>query len=290
MSKFVVGCAITAGPGREDNLLRTLDLVYSTAVYSISVVLDGWGESGMHMAEALGNEGVVVTPIGKHVPGNEQPRNIAERMLDDKCDQVWFLDSDLIWDPASDPLTAFHDAYFAVDGGLDRILIGPYDWLAPGITTSGGQLEMADGRWPMFMESDPDDVFVRSLGHSLGCFGGNLVWPRRAFRAIGGFHRELNHGRCEDGELGLRACEAGIPMSVVRGANAYHVWHPRNMDWILNANSRDVPLLDEWHPWVHSQGVHPVEEDGCRFNFTCPECYEDMNTWWLWEHLWEHHA
>jgi predicted RNA-binding Zn-ribbon protein involved in translation (DUF1610 family) len=122
----------------------------------------------------------------------------------------------------------------------------------------------------------------------LGCFSGNLVWPIKEFKLIGGFWNELNMGRCEDGELGLRAASLGMPMSVVREARAWHIYHDINISRTYEANTRDVPLLHERHGKVEETGLKIVNEDGKRLNYVCPDCGEEFNTLMYWSHECQH--
>lgn len=285
------GIVVTAGANRLENLQRTLPLAENEiASYpdpQIVCVLDG--EDAWPMA----NELYKVAPLTqfvfaqKHEPGREQPRNLGVRALDESVKQVWFLDSDLVFD--SGVLDAFMRSWTF---GGPGILIGPYDWGAPGAIQIGGQLEMADPRNAAFeLYGDTDRISEghgsgrgEIIGAALACFGGNLLWPRDWFEEIGGFHPELHHGRCEDGELGLRSAEHGLPMGYVKHARALHVWHPRNMQWILRANEIDVPKLNRMHPWVQNDGLRVVPEDGLRFNFICPHCGDSINTGLYWGH------
>jgi GT2 family glycosyltransferase len=200
-------------------------------------------------------------------------------VLEDDVDHVWFLDSDMVFEPFT------LDSYaLAISEYQDRILIGPYDWLAPGETLPGGSLEQRDMRAASFVEHDPDELLVADLGAALACFGGNLVWPIKTFKALGGFHPQLHHGRCEDGELGLRAAYNRVPMSFVRNAKVWHVHHPVNHQWKIDTNAIDVPLLNAWHPWVESEGLIAVQKDGIRFDYVCPTCGEQMNSLEYWSH------
>lgn len=284
-----VACVITAGADRVDNLKRTLALAEQTAAQEVVVVLDG--PEAWPIAEELHWSSATIVFNQKHEPGKEQPRNIGARNIDSDADLIWFLDSDLVFEPQI--VDVFLHAY---SQGPPRILIGPYDWGSPGHTELGGTLEMADPRNAAFELYDEWDVISEGsgssrgeiLGTGLACFGGNLVWPKRLFEEIGGFHPDLHHGRCEDGELGLRAVEHGIPMSYVKAARAYHVWHPRNEQWICKANEIDVPKLNRLHPWVQNDGLRVVPEDGLRFNFICPVCEESVNTGLYWSHYEQH--
>jgi hypothetical protein len=100
------------------------------------------------------------------------------------------------------------------------------------------------------------------LNVGLACFSGNLIWPLLDFKRIGGFWNELHHGRCEDGELGLRAVAQGIPISYASLARGWHLDHPTDVAEKMRRNARDVPMLNERHPWVAGHDVFVVEEDG----------------------------
>lgn len=136
----------------------------------------------------------------------------------------------------------------------------------------------------MFQDYAPDHVAVGQLNFALANFSGNLVWPVDQFKRVGGYWNEINMGRCEDGELGLRAASMGVPMSVVPNARAWHLQHPVNMNWIQQANGRDVPMINERHPWVEDLGLIVADADGKRFDFNCPACDEIVNTLEIWNH------
>lgn len=292
-----VGVVITTCAGREENLLRVLkclDAIPRAGAPNdtpwelpIAIVYDGChalgleGERGEHGALDIGE-----VEIPKHGPGMEQPRNVGFRRLVDGYGLVthaWFLDSDMIFLP--DILDHFE---CALKADPDRILVGPYDWLAPGVTVPDGPLEMEDPRWPSFKQYAPDEKLVGELGSALACFGGNLVWPVERFKQVGGFHPDLHHGRCEDGELGLRAASAGVPISFITLAKCWHVWHSRDYAGATQKNLRDVPLLNSWHPWVEGEGLVLSHEDGARFDWQCPECGEQVNSLAYWVHNEQH--
>ena len=282
MTDWNCGCVITAGAGRLDNLRRTLALADKTSASEIVVVLDG--KDAWPFANELSWSRAMFVFSEKHRPGMEQPRNLGARALPRETAQVWFLDSDLVFDTGIVDLYAIAYSY-----AEPRVLIGPYDWMAQGETELDGRLEMPDPRWPSFRQHEPEEVVRDDLSAGLACFGGNLVWPRDQFERIGGFHPRLSHGRVEDGELGLRAVAHGVPMSFVSACRAAHVWHPRDMQWILGTNTREVPIVNELHPWLAGRGIYPVEKDGVRFDFECPECHESVNTGEYWLHM-ESHA
>lgn len=314
---------IPVGPGRSENLTRVLESLVEQTVRPklIQLVIDG-PES---MSEELKNAVVpfrqqlrieALMTKRKHQPGLPQPRNVGAREVlgrEEGFTHVWFLDSD-VW-VAPDALLALEWANFQ-DKPDQRILIGRYDWLAQGADGPDEGLEQLDPRHEALEARNASQTFVADLSAGLACFSGNLVWPLAKFVQVGGFWNDIHHGRCEDGELGLRAVQMGIPIGFVGIAKGWHQWHERNINWALEANARDVPMLNERHPWVeqrctcgHNQLVHDVingqrtglckdctacegftqsifmvEEDGKRFNARCAVCDWNGNTGELWAH------
>lgn len=311
------GVVIPVGQGREENLQRTLEGVAAGIVRPARVVLAFDGASVgpyMHAIAAVESElPLTVIELPKHKPGMSQPRNIGVRELrdlDDRIDYVWFLDTDCVPDEAC--LMAFEWAMLQAG---DRVLAGYYDWMAQGAEIPDDGLEMLDPREASFRANSALRVFKSDLSAGLACFSGNLMWPRLMFERVGGFWNDIHHGRCEDGELGLRAVQMGIPISYVGLAQAHHRWHPRNRAWAVQANDRDVPMLNERHPWVESrckcghqktmhmepnhrgdckdcaceefeQAIFVVEQDGKRFDARCSvlDCDWSGNTAGIWAH------
>lgn len=280
--RFRPGAVITVTSGREENLRRLAAHLerLTPEPERIVVVYDGCPAIELEIPHRA-------LEIEKHRPGAEQPRNVGVEELRRQrraLTHVWFLDSDLIFAP--DILERYGTAAALTPRA---VLIGPYDWLAPGAT----QLEPGlrnDPRWASFDAHGPSRAFTCDIGAGLACFAGNLLWPLDEFEAIGGFHPELHHGRCEDGELGLRAAAAGVPMRFVSGARAWHVHHPVDLAAVHQRNARDVPLINAWHPWVQGEGLIPVAKDGIRFDWRCPECGESVNSLHYWPHKLGHRA
>lgn len=282
---------IPVAPNRRENL----DLVLSALARqqeqpgAVIVVYDGpeaeetsyvnLGEKGLH--------GYWVHLSEKHQPGMDPPRNVGVRVAREfapDIEAVWFLDSDVF--PSSECFAEYRKAWQL---GEPRILIGPYDWLKPGWREPSDDprnplaIIQPDYRWDLFTGHGPEEVFRGQLNVALANFSGNLIWPVDEFEKVGGFWSEITAGRCDDGELGLRAASFGIPMSVVPGARAWHLWHPINLEWVLATNARDVPMLNARHPWVEGEGLVVTTEDGARFEVNC-KCGERINTLLIWEH------
>lgn len=283
MSEFKCGVVIPVGQGRRENVEECLEWLFgmTTVPETVILVLDGHDELP---GEPPGPVGVQAVRIPKHEPGMEQPRNVGVRMLKEHsdCTHAWFLDSDIIVDP--DALLSYEQTVDVYGGG--NVMIGPYEWLAPGQRAPLPELRN-DPRWAMFDERLHEGPVVAHLGVALGCFGGNLVWPIDEFIRVGGFHPQLHHGRCEDGELGLRAASLRVPMKLVPQARGWHLYHDVNMQLAQERNARDVPLLNSWHPWVEQQGLIVTDQDGARFDYVCA-CGEQVNTLEMWAHLGEH--
>lgn len=280
-----VGVVIPAAENRKKNTKFVFDCLKESLVPpdQVIIICDGWHD--FDFADSIiFNRGsvckVTVQETEKYVPDGKhhQPRNIGVKQLDPDIDYVWFLDSDCI--PSTDALYEYRKSLREYGS---RILIGPYDWLPRGKRVPDHDL-YNDPRWAMFREFDDSHIAISELNFSLANFSGNLVWPVEDFKRVGGFWNEINMGRCEDGELGLRAGAMGIPMSAVREARAWHLDHPINMDWILSANSRDVPKLNARHPWVEQKGIIVADKDGKRFDIVCPSCGKQINTSEIWEH------
>lgn len=283
-----VGVVIPVGPGRTENLLAVLGAIAQQTVKPNIVVVVCDGEEA-----ALELEGAYPVPLAvarteKHQPGLEQPRNFGVKLLEElvkpdmglaPCTHVWFLDSDVLVEP--DALEHYQGAMEAEP--LERILIGPYDWMPPGHREPMHDLHN-DPRWDFFNEHQPWDIIREQINAGLACFSGNLVWPIEEFKRVGGFWNELHHGRCEDGELGARAVAMGVPISLVPDARGWHMDHPRNMNWIREVNAIDVPKLNERHPWIEGEGLFVVEEDGKRFNVRCPDCSQEFGSGEIWAH------
>lgn len=326
------GVVIPFAPGREENLSAVMGcLAHQTLKPRLVVIVYDGATSGedikLELPESARDLEVAVIPTPKHRPGFVQPRNKGVHLIEQKFPEishVAFLDSDIIVHP--DWLAQYEAAIN--NGGAGGIYYGPYDWLPPGVREVDPALRN-DPRTEMFLaeQRDRDETskvrrYVSDLSKGLGCFSGNLVWNVADFAKVGGFWNELHAGRCEDGELGLRATAMGIPIGLVPEARGWHLWHggapAPTAEWTARAvamNEIDVPKLNNRHPWVegrcacgHEREAHEghdeegswcltadcecerfakvlfvVEEDGKRFNARC-KCGWEGNTALVWQH------
>jgi hypothetical protein len=292
MTDFVPGVVMPVGPGRHEFANKSLKSIYAGDITPAAcvVVADGWTpDSSLEQifptdvrGFRVANAEYIFHETRKHEPGREQPRNIGVRVLRDhfaECTHVWFADSDLIFERSA--LAEFKKAYEKIRDNR-AILIGPYEWMPSGNDQPMPKLRN-DPRWPFFNETEAGDIQT-GLNAGLACFSGNLVWNIDEFIRIGGFWNEIHHGRCEDGELGIRAYAQGMAFAPVANARGWHMDHPRNHQRILEMNARDVPMLNERHPWVEQHGVFVAERDGKRFDQTCAICGQVVNTIDWWQH------
>lgn len=290
-----VAVVIPVGPGRTENLAAVMScLNMQTRPPDMAVIVfDGQNATPDAGDTIQGSDFPVFMFVAeKFEPsrGMEQPRNIGTRLARDErpdLTHVAFLDSDVVVEP--DWLETLERAFEAAPE--DRILVAPYDWLPgylrPSAGSAGSTWQAARGirndpRWAMFQQHGPEHVYRNDLSAGLACFSGNLVWPINEFVRVGGFWSEIHHGRCEDGELGLRAVAMDVPISLVAGARGYHLHHTVNTQLAIARNQRDVPMLNERHPWVEGAAVFMVDRDGKAFDVLCGKCQKLIPTigWW----------
>lgn len=283
---FRVGVVMPIGTGREDNVrevLADLDAQYEKIAYCV-LVYDGIDkfDVGKHTFP------IRHVKMPKHHPGMEQPRNVGVHHLiaaSPECNYVWFLDSDVRVGPET--LQRYAEGYQMAD--VDRILIGPYVFMNPGIKGIHPQQPLDSYRTAQFTSCTPADVYrfrpeMIGLNHGLATFSGNICWPIAEFTRIGGFWNEIHHGRCEDGEIGVRAFISDVPISYVAGARGYHQYHHVDGNRSRALNERDVPMINARHPYIQQAGIVITDDDGKRFEQTCPSCGTQINTLLWWEH------
>ncbi len=277
-----VAVVIPVGPGRIENLCAVMEClrVQTRRPDLVMVIFDGRDAAPPEPLQVGGNFPTYLYAASKHEPGLEQPRNIGTRLAidaDPELTHVAFLDSDILVES-----TWLAELEAGLEQGPElRILVGPYDWMAPGIRDPQPSLQN-DPRWAMFRQHGPDHVYRNDLSAGLACFSGNLLWPIGEFMRVGGFWSEIHHGRCEDGELGLRAVAMDVPISMCAAARGWHMHHAVNTALAVQRNQRDVPMLNERHPWVEGAAVFMVDRDGKAFDVICSKCQKFVPTveWW----------
>jgi hypothetical protein len=310
---FRCGVVVPVCPGRKDNVELMLHYLFAPDALKrpevAVLVLDGPDVEIPEVPEHVGSQVGIVQTEQRHEPGREQPRNVGVRVLQQRhpeLNYVWFLDADILVGGAT--MAHLELAYVRAQmQNVEPILVGPYEWLSEGMRAPMPEVR-TDFREAMFNELNLQ-ITVSQLGVALGNFGGNLAWPISEFVRIGGFHPQLYMGRCEDGELGLRAASHRIPMMLVKEARGYHMAHAVDHQEAMRRNERDVPLLNSWHPWVQVKctncdavwqggrdtcancggtetkgGLIVTDQDGARFDYVCA-CGHQVNTLEMWAHM-----
>lgn len=291
-----VGIVMPVGPGREANVTCALTSLYKqTSPPDIIVIV----EDGVFLQpEVFPDTDITVLQYNlpsRHQPGLEQPRNVGVRIARNHIpdlDYVWFVDSDIVME-----YSALENMLFALQQAQpQRIMAGPYEWLGgnkkrPDVIAEDRFYMKArkyknDPRWALFNSHGPEHVYTNDLSAGLACFSGNLIWPVSEFERVGGFWSQIHHGRCEDGELGLRAVAMDVPISFCATARGYHLEHSVNGKLALERNERDVPMLNDRHPWMQQGGVFMVDRDGKSFDVMCA-CGQQVTTIGWWEHAWQ---
>ena len=289
---FNVGVVIPCGENRIENVVECVKHLKKQTIkpYVVAIVCDGF--DGDTVIKALtsknlwnnNNFAIASLSAPKHVAGSGtlQPKNYGAAWIDRRfggeVNNLWFLDSDIIVEKFA--LEAYKKAYSI---NQNRILIGPYEWLPSGIRKIKPELHN-DPRTQMFQDYDTNYTSVGEIHFALANFGGNIIYPLKDFKAVGGFWDDLSAGRVEDGEMGLRCASMGIPMAVVPNARGYHLDHPVNHQWKLDTNEKEVPMINKRHPWIQNEGIIMVEKDGKRFDWINSKTGESINTNEIWNY------
>lgn len=283
-----ISVVIPTGEGRLENLKIVLESLakQTMPVKEVIVVCDGF--SPFDIPDDFRNYGAGFYGIKKHQPGMQPPRNVGVDHITEDVDYVWFLDSDCFVVPEASKAIYSEIIYIEENVLEPRIICGPYDWLAKDQRDwrnwKNLKTKELDYRWDWFKKYSNHKSFKHNLGAALANFSGNLIWPIKEFKEVGGFHPDLSAGRVDDGELGLRASSHGIPTVFCRYARAFHLWHKTNNKWKIETNAREVPLINEWHPWVQEKGLVLSQEDGARFDRICSKCNQQINSLLWWTH------
>jgi GT2 family glycosyltransferase len=281
------GVVIPCAESRIENLIMCLDHIFDLDMQPKAVVVVCDGFETKHAEEKVkARKNLHFVYNEKHIAGTdtEQPKNrgvrfidsILNKQLENPINYIWFLDSDIIVD--YDCLTFYN---LALKSEPNRILIGPYEWLPEGKRKIDKSL-YNDPRTQMFKDFDYDYTSVGEINFALANFGGNIVYPLEEFKRVGGFWNELSAGRVEDGEMGLRCAAMGVPMAVVSKARGWHLDHPVNINWKIETNAKEVPMINSRHPWIEKEGIILVEKDGKRFDWVNPKTGKSVNTLEIW--------
>lgn len=190
-----------------------------------------------------------------------QARNLGAKLASGTG--LVFVDSDVLLNPtALGHYTNIHQA------NPDAIIGGRYDWLPPLQIT----LDDVQSKWKKVVSGDlpkrevgeaylglqgqdprevANDVWFDSdafrYDYCLALFSGNMLWPARIFREIGGFDENMTGHGGEDCELAMRAQERGLPALFSYEVIGYHVWHPRDQERNMREVKANVEYIRAHH-------------------------------------------
>ena len=81
----------------------------------------------------------------------------------------------------------------------------------------------------------------------MALFSGNVLWPTRIFRDLGGFDENIVLHGGEDCEIAMRAQEHGIPTIFSAQVVGYHVWHHRDQEANLRGVAENIAYMASKH-------------------------------------------
>ena len=170
-----------------------------------------------------------------------RPRNYGAKLAEKETQAYVFVDSDVVLNPKA--LEFYWEDF---QKNKNRVIIGPYHWLARQHVTPNavenkfdalinnqliklavnvrGSTVGDDTRINNFKEKPVDETHDRVFD-ALACFGGNLLIPRDIFWKAGGYDESVTCG-IEDGDFGLTLWRQGVKFSYDLRVIGYHVWHP----------------------------------------------------------------
>lgn len=152
-----------------------------------------------------------------------------------------FLDADCI------PAPSLCGDYAAATAGFDGLLMGEVMYLPGGATASGWSFEAFEAI--AVRHSDrraPPREGIERCGDYRCFWSLNFAMRRATFIATGGFDERFSGYGGEDTDFGKSLDRAGIEIAWMRGARAYHQYHPHHMPPIHHIDSvvRNAQLFD----------------------------------------------
>ena len=288
---------ITPVFNRERNIALTYEALKKQSFQDFEwiIVDDGSTDKTKEIVLELQKESPF--PIKYHYIGKNngyhqcKARNQGARLADKSSVAYMFLDSDVLLYP--DVMEKYSKAY---DDNFNRVVCGMYWWGSPmSITREDVQrrwgniieeslapIENAkphgmigkDIRENSFIESEQDQLRWDE-GTYLACFGGNLLVPKKIFTDVAKYNMkynpELNRDEfcgydehydapVEDGDFGLNLRDTKWPVTLHNGINGYHVWHPRNIQEIIDKSKENIVYLDKKHKLNVQEETDKVHE------------------------------
>lgn len=192
-------------------------------------------------------------------------RNIG--VANSRGDLLVFIDQDVILECRA--LGRYREAHEM--HGDDVVYVGLYHWLMrmdfgpvdvgndfSGIMESGLNLVL-DPCYEYLEMDEPGllgfDMRTDDFGDidkivddaALGCFSGNIGYPRPLYMKLGGFDEMIRGHGGEDADLGLTAKEAGAKFLLWDGIWGLHRWHTRDQKANVADVQENIDYIDRKH-------------------------------------------
>ena len=242
---------ITIAHGRHDHLARQRRLIgRSSALVDHHVVVAMDDPVLLEQLQPTPKTSVIAIPADPMGLPLAAARNVgAESAMTLGAELMIFLDVDCL--PSEDLVAAYRDA--ARDAmTADSLLCGPVAYLPPP-GSDGYDLGRLAEFAPHPGRPVPVDGECQTGGDPRLFWSLSFALRPRTWRRIGGFDEAFVGYGAEDTDFGFTADAAGIGLTWVGGATAYHQWHPsesppvRHLDDILR-NGRIFARRWGWWP------------------------------------------
>jgi len=191
-------------------------------------------------------------------------RNMGVSHIRKPYTHIWFIDSDVVLN-----CYAVEEARRLIEVAANIVIVGRYDWMPPMQITCSDLSE----RWGSFLAGDlprlpgQDDKYTGGhpvIGHRRHldvrqnikwdtgritlCTGatlsGNLIVPREAFEAVGGFDENIE-GQGQDCDFGKMLGRAGIEMTFSGIIGGYHLYHYRDLEFCAVSVKKTIAYMGE---------------------------------------------
>lgn len=203
---------------------------------------------------------VVAQPAGVDGLPLAAARNLGvETALAEGCDLVVLLDVDCL--PGPGLLLAYRAA---ADVRPDHLLAGAVAYLPPP-PAGGYDLDRLADHPPHPARPAPTPGMVETARDHQLFWSLSFAVTARTWHRIGGFDPGYEGYGAEDTDFAQRASSAGVGLSWVGGAEAYHQWHPagtpptRHLPDILRNGAR---FADRWGWWPMQGWLDVFAEQG----------------------------
>ncbi|MFW8595505.1 glycosyltransferase [Cribrihabitans neustonicus] len=260
--------------GREDHMRNVVRGLLAQDVLPDELVI------GVMQEELIGGLPEAPFPIRQiRVEGDPLPlaraRNTVARAA--RGEVLMFLDADCI--PAPDYVSSYLREAEA-GGGL---LMGEVMYLPKGAAGPGWSYETFENAAERHVDRQGPPPHGRRLCEDYRCFWSlNFAMRRREFLASGGFDERYAGYGGEDTDFGRTLDEQGVQIWWIKGARAYHQYHPHCMPPVHHIPSilRNAELFaQKWGHrtmghWLHAfcmMGLVAEDENGRLYQLREPE-------------------